>query len=269
MASREKRKRQGIFRGLWNWILSFFEDMVPREQMLEASIGSMIDALTAKADASSMSMALADQARSKLESAIAEVEEYDAAAKRYVAAGDEASAKACLLMLQEAEGKLQRYAADYEARQADADRQASEYATAREEVQKRQAQLPAIKAEARVARAEEKMVEAQGKYNLAEATGDFDAIRDDIDLARQQARNRATLDRDPLAELKDKMKADSAQAKLDERFAALKEQMASGAGAEDSSEVPALTHDPVQDARLLLGKPRYEAFAEKKVLKGG
>ena len=60
------------------------------------------------------------------------------------------------------------------------------------------------------------------------------------------------------------MKADTAAAKLDEAFEDLKRRAADAGST--ASESPAISHDPVEEAKLVLQAPRYKAFAEKKVL---
>lgn len=264
MVSRERRKSRGIFRGLVNWFLSFFEELVPTSQKLEASIGSMLDALNAEADAASMAMALAEQTRGKLQGALAEVDEFDAAVSKYITAGDDNKARQAIVLKNEADARLQRLTEDYKRQQADAEHLAAKYATSKQEVDRRKRELPQLKADVRIAEAEAKMVEARGKYNLDAATEEFDAVKGDIERQRLSARARATLDRDPLAEVREGIRADAAQADLERQLDEYKKR-ADTTGDTAATETPQLTHSPAEEARLLLDQPRYAEFAKRKV----
>lgn len=269
MATREARKSHGILRGFWNWILSFLDERVPTEHTLEGMLNTMIDALDAKADAASMAMALADQTRHNLEAAIAVYEGCAAQALEYAQKGNRGDAQRCLLLKAEAGENVERLTNLLREQQANADYLAAQYADAQNEVSRRRRELPQIKADARVAEAEKKFAEAQGRYNLQAATADFDEARDKIQLERQAARNRVALERDPMAEMRAKVRNDATERRLAEELDELMRQARStesGEGSEPSSDPLLIEHNPVMEARELLAQPRLTEFAKRKLL---
>lgn len=260
----EKRKRRGIFRGLRNWFLRVIGDAVPAEDALEASMGTMVDALDAKAKAASMAVALAQQTRSELEAALTDFDTYHAEAKRFMSEGDEEQAATCLLLQREAEGQVKRLTELLRERQETADHLAGEYASAQAEVKRRQAELPQLKADARVAEAEALMQEAGSSANLREATGDFDAAAADLEIRRKSARARVQLERDPLEEARQQIQDGAAKRDLTAAMAALKEEV--NGGADDAGEPLLIEHQPVLDARALLETPVLKDFATRKLI---
>lgn len=208
--------------------------------------------------AASLAMALADEARERLEEAVDNNEAFGRQAADFLRDGDEVAAKRLVGLQLQAVDEVQRLSGRYQELQQEAERAAASFKKEQAGVQARLDELPRVEDDARYLEERERITELS-RFSLESPTRDFDAAAREFRVRRKQLDAKVALAADPNAAIDAHISATIAGKKLDEAMDALRHRVDQDAGVVNA-EFTDVT-DPVSDARKLLEAPRFSGLA--------
>lgn len=254
---RRSRRWWNIIGKMWDAIMDNMSESIPVESRLRSDAEQMLEALDLKADATSFSMARADEVRARLQTELENHEGLGRQAEQFLRTGDEEAAQRCVTLQLASAKEVLRLKNEYAALQQEAEATAAAFLAKKREVDSRVAELPRLQEDARMIEMQERVSRMTDQLSLDTAQTSFDGAARELRIRKSQLANRQMLTADPNAELDERIRRSLGEQEIAQAMAALRQRIAQTAGAAPA-QLPA--GDDVTAAQKLLEAPRYQGI---------
>lgn len=265
----------GLRRVIKRWmraLLDFAEESVPDASRLKQDAEDMLRALDAKADATSLAMALADEAHSKLTGELDNHEALGREAENFFRSKDTEAAGRCVALQLRSADEVKRLRASYEQLQSDAEQLARSFVVKRDDVMTRVQALPQLRDDLRVVEARERVERKLSAFDVESPQRSFDETTREIEIRKRQLANRQLITADPNAEIDRRIKQAVGERVFQEAMEAFRRKVEAEGEVVEATEYRVVEgDDPVAAAYKAIEAPRFAgllpaAGADRKAL---
>lgn len=260
-----KRTRRwwNVLGKMWDAMIDFVEESVPTESSLRSDLRSMYDALEARADATSLSMTLADQKRTELEIELSNFTSLERSAEQFV--DDSVKLRRLAALLLQSKRRIETLKTEYASLQKQAEIQVKGFLDKKGEVKTREAELPRLEQDLELIRVEEHIQKLESQFDFEGADQSFERTRREIEARKLSLTNKALLAADPNADLDREIRQALGEQEVEQEMEALQKKIRDDQGIIDIDAVEVV--DPVVSARQALEAPRYAGLLRPVILK--
>lgn len=246
---------------LWKRVVNFLngvsENSVTKAEQLKSNAKGMMESVNLLADATSYSMALADEKRKELAEEVEKFEALKAQAEDFLSTGDEEGAKRCVFLQIQAEAKISRLQEEYRQLQSEAENNVEQLYAKKRDVDARVAEIPNLQETARANEIRKKIEDNFSPFKLESAASSFDEAAREIRVKSLQLQNKAMLGSDPNARIDRQIQDAALRKRVSDEMENLRARVAEGKTVV-SEEKKKQLDTSVSSAKNLLEAPRYK-----------
>jgi phage shock protein A len=243
--------------GLMNKVRTWWRRFTETELTLREVVGQMRQGLDLQAEATSFTMARAEEKRRELRTELENHEALSRQAKDFLRDGDEQLAERTVMLRVQSEERIKRLQAEYAELQATAEHKVRSFKDREGLVKGREAVVPELEREQQLNALEEQIQRQTSKYLENGTDQQFDRAEREIRIRGQQLRAKELLSSDPNAQMDQEIRKAVGQRKIDDAMVALRAELASSGEVIEGEVV-----DVTASARRLLEAPRYEGLLQ-------